>query len=489
MSNINVIEEILKCRDNIVISAGAGSGKTSILTQKILDDLQKNRTHYKVAAITFTNKAAEEIKDRLKGKFKGNFIGTNDSFVENEIIRPFIEDAFNNEYKNDFIVTYTKEKFDTYNEGLEILKNSKLLSKYKDNKKNFKFQLALDILNKSKVARQYLIARYSRIYIDEYQDSDNDMHKLFMYINELGIKLFIVGDINQCIFKWRGANPDLFKSLFDKKDKFTMFELKENFRCCTDIQNYSNLMCYKTLDNYIDNGKAENVIGIYKGNMLNYIDIDKEIAILVWKNDTAIELEANLKEEGFDFIYIPRTPLDELGTNNKNILIELARFIKDCKYSHFDLIKNLGLDLNKEEIEEFKSILSLLNRELSNNEIEQVLIKIFEFLSLEFNEGNEINAFIEAVTNIKYENSFNGKTYLHKIITVHSAKGLEFEQVIMFASDFKIYSRKHEHEHYVSVTRAKSKLIINLDDIYYKKYIDNMCSSLRLDVSNVIMID
>ena len=62
MSNINVREEILKCRDNIVISAGAGSGKTSILTQKILDDLQKNRTHYKVAAITFTNKAAEGIQ-------------------------------------------------------------------------------------------------------------------------------------------------------------------------------------------------------------------------------------------------------------------------------------------------------------------------------------------------------------------------------------------------------------------------------------------
>lgn len=489
MTNINVREEILKCEDNIVVSAGAGSGKTSILTQKILNDLQKNRTHYKVAAITFTNKAAEEIKDRLKGKFQGNFIGTNDSFVENEIIRPFIEDAFNSEYKNDFIVTYTKDKFNTYNEGLDTLKKNNLLSKYKNNKKNFKFELALDILNKSKVARQYLIARYSRIYIDEYQDSDNDMHKLFMYLNELGIKLFVVGDIKQCIFKWRGANPDLFKGLFDKKDKFTMFELKENFRCCTDIQNFSNLMCDKTLDNYIDNGKAKNVIGIYKGNILEHIEIDKEIAILVWKNDTAIKLEKKLKEDGFDFIYIPRTPLDELGTNNKNILIELARFIKDCKYSHFDLIKNLGLDLNKEEIEEFKSIISLLNNELSNNEIEQILIKIFGFLSIEFNEVNEIDSFIEAVTNSKYENSFNGKTYLHKILTVHSSKGLEFEQVVMCASDFKIYRAEHEHEHYVSTTRAKSKLIISLNDIYYKRYISNMCSSLGIDISNIIMIN
>lgn len=489
MTNINVREEILKCEDNIVVSAGAGSGKTSILTQKILNDLQKNRTHYKVAAITFTNKAAEEIKDRLKGKFQGNFIGTNDSFVENEIIRPFIEDAFNSKYKNDFIVTYTKDKFNTYDEGLDILKKNNLLSKYKNNKKNFKFELALNILNKSKVARQYLIARYSRIYIDEYQDSDNDMHKLFMYLNELGIKLFVVGDIKQCIFKWRGANPDLFKSLLDKKDKFTIFELKENFRCCTDIQNYSNLMCYKTLDNYIDNGKTKNVIGIYKGNILDYIDIDKEIAILVWKNDTAMELESRLKESGLDFIFIPRTPLDELGTNNKNILIELARFIKDCKYSYFDLVKNLGLNLNKQDSEALKSILSLLNKKLSNNEIEQILIKIFGFLSIEFNEINEINSFIEAVTNNKYENSFNGKTYLHKILTVHSSKGLEFEQVVMYASDFKIYRQEHEHEHYVSTTRAKSKLVISLNDIYYKRYISNMCSSLGIDIANIIMID
>ena len=48
-------------------------------------------------------------------------------------------------------------------------------------------------------------AKYYRIYIDEYQDSDRDMHNLFMYIcKKLEIPLFIVGDLKQSIYGWRG---------------------------------------------------------------------------------------------------------------------------------------------------------------------------------------------------------------------------------------------------------------------------------------------
>lgn len=481
-------EKILKCNGNIVISAGAGSGKTSILTNKILHDLENNNSYRKVAAITFTNKAADEIKSRLKGKYFGNYIGTNDSFIESEIIRPFIKDAFDGQYTDNFIVTYTEEKFNTYNDGLNVLKTKKILSKFKNNKLNFKFQLALDILNRSIVARQYLIARYSRIYIDEYQDSDNDMHKLFMYLKNLGIKLFIVGDIKQCIFKWRGSNPNLFKSLLTDID-FDSFILEENFRCCDDVQNYSNIMYYKNLDRYIQKEQADSVIGIENGDAFNYLDLNKEITILVSKIADIITIEEKLRSEGMDFVYIPRNPLDDLDSVNKNILIEIAKFTKNSRYSVFDIIKNLGLELNSDELYEFKNIINRLRSNLDYSLIEKILIDLFGFLQLEFNGSKEIDIFSRVILSNEFDNSFNGEEFKHKLMTIHSSKGLEFEQVVVLASDYQIYNGKYEDEHYVSLTRAKNKLVIILNDIYYKKNIETVCNSLNIKVEDIIYID
>ena len=111
MKDNEIREEILSSDDNMIILAGAGSGKTTLLTNKIIDYVEKTKTHYKIAAITFTNKATNEIKLKLKGKINGNFIGNNDSFVEQEIIRPFLNDAYGEDYSNDFIVTYKTNKF------------------------------------------------------------------------------------------------------------------------------------------------------------------------------------------------------------------------------------------------------------------------------------------------------------------------------------------------------------------------------------------
>lgn len=237
-------DNILEDKGSIIVTAGAGSGKTTILTNKISIDLENNKKHYKIAAITFTKKAAKEIKERLTSSTRGQFLGTNDSFVENEIIKPFIKDAFGNDYSNEFEVVYNKNKFNTFNEGLELIKNQNKLGTYFDNKKNFKFELALKILLESRVSRQYIQARYFKLYIDEYQDCDKDMHNLFMYINsELNIKLFVVGDPKQSIYQWRGAAPELFYGMLnDKYNNFNKYELVENFRCCKDIQNYSNLL-------------------------------------------------------------------------------------------------------------------------------------------------------------------------------------------------------------------------------------------------------
>ncbi|MDU4146111.1 UvrD-helicase domain-containing protein, partial [Clostridium sp.] len=54
MKDNEIREKILSSDDNMIILAGAGSGKTTLLTNKIIDYVEKNKTHYKIAAITFT---------------------------------------------------------------------------------------------------------------------------------------------------------------------------------------------------------------------------------------------------------------------------------------------------------------------------------------------------------------------------------------------------------------------------------------------------
>src|SRR5699024_672353 len=208
-------DAILYETGSIVISASAGSGKTTIMIKKLKKVLEEINNHKTVAAITFTTKATEEIKKKasLEGVKKEFFSQTNDSFVEYEIIRPFITDTYGPEFQSDFTIDYDF-KFHDFESGKISLVEQGKLGVFNDIKENFKFRLALDILKNNTAARQYLQSKYEMLFLDEYQDSDLDMHELFMYLKEvLGIKLFIVGDPKQAIYIWRGAQPNIFEKL------------------------------------------------------------------------------------------------------------------------------------------------------------------------------------------------------------------------------------------------------------------------------------
>ena len=178
--------------------------------------LNDNRTHKVVAAITFTIKAAQEIKDRLSVDITQHFIGTNNRFVIEEIIKPFMKDVYGSDYDIDMSTDYSREaKVKTFQDAINKIKNEGVLCSYTDNKKNFIFELAQEIVKNSTACRLYLQAKYFKIYIDEYQDCDKSMHKLFMYLCDiLKIETFVVGDEKQSIYIWRGAYPEAFVSKY-----------------------------------------------------------------------------------------------------------------------------------------------------------------------------------------------------------------------------------------------------------------------------------
>ena len=95
----NIRDQIIEQKGNIVINASAGTGKTYTTVLKMKKEIKDNKTYKTLAAITFTRKAAEEIKERIGIVNNEEFIGTNDSFVLIEIIQPFIYDVYGKEYK------------------------------------------------------------------------------------------------------------------------------------------------------------------------------------------------------------------------------------------------------------------------------------------------------------------------------------------------------------------------------------------------------
>ena len=311
-----------------------------------------------------------------------------------------------------------------------------------------------------------------------------------MYIKELGVKLFIVGDTKQSIYSWRGANPKLFEEIYIGDNDFKKYELFINFRCSKGIQNYSNIIQYRNIDKYQDNNEDIDDVILLSNNYdindaVNTLDIEESIAILVRSNAEAETIKNELNLQGYNFTFVPKTPLDELSTNNKNILIELAKYSKDKVYTHYDFVSTLPGDFSRKEILSIKEIIQPLKLNLEKDKIEDILINLFAFLNLSFFETKEIDSFVESIINTRYENAFNGEEFIHKVMTIHSSKGLEFEQVVICSKNYNLFIGKDSEEHYVATTRAKKKLVILLNDTLYLKKIKCICRDTGLILEDI----
>ena len=483
----DVQKEIVNTSGNMVIRASAGTGKTHTMVSKISKEIEENHTHKVIAAITFTRKAAKEIRDRLKFDISRHFIGTNNSFVIEEIIKPFARVAYPQiEFSKGMNTDYSIKRKDFY-ECLKELESG-IICTYKDSKKNFVFELALEIVKTSKACKLFLQAKYFKIYVDEYQDCDEAMHNFFMYLcKELGIELFIVGDEKQSIYTWRGAYPDAFISVL-KMETFTEKELRKNHRSCQAIQNYSNLLFDDTKELYKADEASSSIIYIrtnssdwYK-NIEEYLDFTKTIALLRFSNKNA-ELGANeLSRTGTKFTYVPTTPISEITTDTAWLYMALVQYFVIPRYSIYDFmlevpeeaIRNRSMKkIVEKTVNEVEALLEE-NNENNENKIMSTVDNIAKYFGFEISEDH-VRKMILTIKDKKYHAAFHLDELEHVAITFHSAKGLEFDQVIVFANDYWLDKPDSIYNHYVAVTRAKSKLIIvGQDDVGTKKYLGNI---------------
>jgi DNA helicase-2/ATP-dependent DNA helicase PcrA len=243
---------------NMVITACPGSGKTSVVVQKIRKEIPEIRDHRGVLGITFTVKASKELKRKCKKdgfNTKCSFFGTIDHFCLSEIIFPFAKRVWGVTDSRLECITYD-ELDDGFKANLPSLSDvgTVLSTNNYDQYENEFIQhyrsgfilleavgvLANHILKNSIACKRYIKARYTSLYVDEYQDSSQAQHKLFLSLLQLGLRAVAVGDVQQSIYAWRGSSPEYINELVSQPDVFEHHIVNINHRCHPSITNYAN---------------------------------------------------------------------------------------------------------------------------------------------------------------------------------------------------------------------------------------------------------
>jgi DNA helicase-2/ATP-dependent DNA helicase PcrA len=244
--------EAIKPQGSLVITACPGSGKTAVIAEKIRNELAELKSYQGIIAITFTRKASKELEGRCRvngADTKCSFFGTIDSFCLSEIIYPFLNQIFDGntvdlepKYESDLTPAETSiaiqlNDFDKVEaEELELIRKL-----YLNDTIYFPTipALAMYIHENCAACRTYIKAKYTSIYIDEYQDSSKAQHNLFLSIVDSGLTGIAVGDLQQSIYGWRRCSPEYLKELIRRHD-FTHRTVSYNHRCHASISNYSN---------------------------------------------------------------------------------------------------------------------------------------------------------------------------------------------------------------------------------------------------------
>lgn len=271
----------------VLVTAGAGSGKTRLLTHRICHlILDKHISPYNILAITFTNKATNEMRERVLAMCDCNiWISTFHSMCV-RILRQEIE-VLGDYTRNFTIISETDrdkilkeiiktlnldeedlEKVEMHldnikNKGQDIEEYFNYLMQFgnKNNLKNYYQAVCLyeerlrksnsldfdDLLNITlhifnnypEILNKYA-ERFRYILVDEFQDTNLVQYKLVKLLSSVWGNLFVVGDEDQCIYSWRGAN---YRNILNLKEDFKnvkVFKLERNYRSSKNILDIAN---------------------------------------------------------------------------------------------------------------------------------------------------------------------------------------------------------------------------------------------------------
>lgn len=596
-------EAVLATEGPVLVLAGAGSGKTTVLVNRIAYMIsEKHIRPWNILAITFTNKAAREMKERIERLLgdtaKDMWIGTFHSVCV-RILRSCIDLLG---YSRDFVIYDTAdtktvmkeclreldidEKSFPVRNVLSIISNAKndlmdaatFENVYKSDyrmsiiaKIYYRYQTKLRknnavdfddiILNTVKILSENpdVLSKYQDkfqyILVDEYQDTNNSQYLLINLLAQANRNLCVVGDDDQSIYKFRGANIGNILNFEDDYSDVQKITLDQNYRSTQNILDAANSVISNNKGRmgkslWTSNGDGNKVF-VYTGtneyDEARYIarQIKKhfdeqgsfsDCAILYRTNAQSRVIEEMLMRESVPYkvlsglrFYDRKEIKDIIAylrvVYNPNDDVSLARIINEPKrkIGNATLEKARNIAREKEtslydvishadDYPEFKTAIKKL---LSFSEIIQSLIKLKdtvtiedltgrilndtgympalvmedttesktrienlgEFISVitefEKNEetGNTLGEFLENISLVSDIDGYDENEDSAVLMTIHSAKGLEFPIVFLSGLEEGLFPGMRSMESdddieeerrlcYVAITRAKEQLYI-----------------------------
>lgn len=432
--NDNQKEAILTTDGPLIILAGAGSGKTRVLTHRIMYLInEKKINESNILAITFTNKAANEMKERIF-----NLIGDTTKYIWIntfhamclKILRTNIEYLG---YKTHFTILDSSEQkrvikdiienykydIDQYNPNfiLKVISNSKnknespedlsqkskfgfmknvsnIYLKYqqylkKNNVLDFDDLIikTIELFEKSDETLKYYQNKFKYIHVDEYQDTSIIQYKLIKLLSNFHKNICVVGDDDQSIYSWRGANVNNITD-FEKDFKNSkIIYLNQNYRSNNIILSAANSI----IKNNIKRKEKKLWTNIISDNKINfnYAENDIEEADYISKkikklnnyNNTAILYRNNYLSRVIENSLIKNSiPYKILGS-----LHFLNR--KEIK----DILSYINILINPDDELSIKRIINVPKRGIGKETLKKIEI---------YMQQNKINMY-EALKNVK----------------------------------------------------------------------------------------
>lgn len=285
--NSQQLQAVQTTSQYVRIIAGAGSGKTKVLTSRIVYLINNwGISPEDILAITFTNKAAGEMKRRIEGQLNANTAKVHVSTIHSFCVAVLRNEIKREGYPNNFTIldgddqkSILKEAYAALNLDSKEFNNNAVLNYIADYKcaslgeqdaldragnvyyeclaKIYGYYLrrchelyALDfddlLLWTNKIFKKYPQVRkkwqnkYRFILVDEFQDIDNIQYELIELLTDENTYLYVVGDPDQTIYSWRGANINIIME-FEKHFKNTeTIILNKNYRSSQTILNAAN---------------------------------------------------------------------------------------------------------------------------------------------------------------------------------------------------------------------------------------------------------
>ncbi len=596
----------------VLVTAGAGSGKTRMLTHRIaymVKELGINPNN--ILAITFTNKAANEMKERLQKmidslgdmwvctfhamcskilRYNISLLGYTSSFsiygdsetdrvikriLESDKIKALFSNKKLEEEMNvktlSWHISNAKNNLmspDEYSKYIRDEKKCRIITEvYKDYEDTLFASNALDfddlltktyeLLTKHPTTLEFYQNKFKYIHVDEFQDTNTSQYELVKLLAAKHKNVFAVGDEDQCIYSWRGAQVANVKQYTIDFKECKIFKLEQNYRSTKKIIALANKVIKNNINRIEKHLWTSNEEGAEVQLKQNYNDIEEseqiaqeikslvteqgykysDFAVLMRVNSLSRELEKHLlsynvpykiyggqkfyeRKEIKDttaYLYLLANPNDNeaairmfsfpkkgIGDTSIEKIIEIA---KENSVSIMDVINNAadfgvtGALANK--LAPVRDLFVKLNAQKDNMPLEEFVEFVINEVGVkeaigtkteedetrclnidgllndakafsDANEGAGVDEFLQSITLMRDIDSMTDEDDYVSLITVHAAKGLEFNVVFLMGLNDGLFPLSRainstnpndlEEERrlmYVAITRAKKKLYLS----------------------------